>query len=126
MTGVSPIEHGILDFAQFDPTTGAKEPITSSLRRVPAIWNMASSQGKRVGVVGLWATYPAEQINGTIVSDRLFTFLFNQEAPPAGGVSPPDPDARAPDAPKRAAHQNRETAPKAGLPWLTHSEDRRQ
>ncbi len=82
MTGVSPLEHGILDFAQFDPTTGAKEPITSSLRRVPAIWNMASSQGKSVAVVGLWATYPAEQVNGTIVSDRLFTFLFNQEAPP--------------------------------------------
>src|SRR5262249_38920395 len=43
MTGVSPLEHGILDFAQFDPKTGAKEPITSSVRRVPAIWNMASS-----------------------------------------------------------------------------------
>src|SRR5262249_56686676 len=102
MTGVSPIEHGILDFAQFDPTTGAKEPITSSARRVPAIWNMASSQGRRVGVIGLWATYPAEQVNGTIVSDRLFTFLFNQAAPPAGLVFPADRDSWARDALQRA------------------------
>ena len=33
MTGVSPLEHGVLDFVQFDPQTGAKEPITSSVRR---------------------------------------------------------------------------------------------
>ena len=58
MTGVSPLDHGILDFVQFDPKTGAKEPITSSVRRAPAIWNMASSAGKRVAVLGLWATYP--------------------------------------------------------------------
>src|SRR5712671_1783608 len=89
MTGVSPLDHGILDFVQFDPKTGAKEPITSSLRRAPAIWNMASSAGRRVASLGLWATYPAEQVNGTIVSDRLFTFLFKEETPPAGVVYPP-------------------------------------
>src|SRR5579872_5757097 len=122
MTGVSPLEHGILDFAQFDPKTGAKEPITSSSRRVPAIWNMASSQGKRVGVIGLWATYPAEPVNGTIVSDRLFTFLFNQDAPPAGVVSPPDRDSWARDMLKRANDQIDESAVKAYLPWLTHDE----
>ena len=85
MTGVSPLDHGILDFVQFDPKTGAKEPITSSLRRAPAIWNMASDGGKRVAALGLWATYPAESVNGTIVSDRLFTFLFKETAPPEIG-----------------------------------------
>jgi tetratricopeptide (TPR) repeat protein len=122
MTGVSPLEHGILDFAQFDPKTGAKEPITSSLRRVPAIWNMASSQGKRVGVVGLWATYPAEQVNGTIVSDRLFTFLFKEDTPPAGVVSPADREGWARDALKRANDRIDESALKAYLPWLTHDD----
>jgi Flp pilus assembly protein TadD len=122
MTGVSPLEHGILDFAQFDPKTGAKEPITSSVRRVPAIWNMASSQGKRVAVVGLWATYPAEQVNGTIVSDRLFTFLFNQQAPAANVVYPADRDGWARDALKRADDREDEAAVKAYLPWLTHAE----
>jgi Flp pilus assembly protein TadD/predicted AlkP superfamily pyrophosphatase or phosphodiesterase len=122
MTGVSPLEHGILDFAQFDPTTGTKEPITSSLRRVPAIWNMASSQGKRVGVVGLWATFPAEQVNGTIVSDRLFSFLFKEDTPPAGIVSPADRESWARDALNRANDQISEAALKAYLPWLTHDE----
>jgi Flp pilus assembly protein TadD len=124
MTGVSPLDHGILDFVQFDPKTGAKEPITSSLRRAPAIWNMVSSQGKRVAALGLWATYPAEAVNGTIVSDRLFTFLFKEEAPPAGVVSPADRDGWARDTLRRAQQGVDAAALKAYLPWLTDAEYR--
>jgi Flp pilus assembly protein TadD/predicted AlkP superfamily pyrophosphatase or phosphodiesterase len=120
MTGVSPLDHGILDFVQFDPKTGAKEPITSSLRRAPAIWNMASSQGKRVAALGLWATYPAEAVNGTIVSDRLFTFLFKEAAPPVGVVSPAGKDQWARDALQHAGHVVDEAALRQYLPWLTH------
>ena len=47
MTGTSPLEHRILDFVQFDPASGVKEPITSSERRVPAVWNMASARTER-------------------------------------------------------------------------------
>jgi Flp pilus assembly protein TadD/predicted AlkP superfamily pyrophosphatase or phosphodiesterase len=122
MTGVSPLEHGILDFAQFDPKTGAKEPITSSLRRAPAIWNMASASGKKVGVIGLWATYPAEAVNGTIVSDRLFTFLFKEDAPPAGVVYPADRESWARDALTRANDDVGEAALRQYLPWLTHDD----
>jgi len=70
MTGVSPLRHRILDFTRFNPVTRQREPITSDERAVPAIWNMVSSTGRRVDVVGLWATYPPEKVNGTIVSDR--------------------------------------------------------
>ena len=70
MTGVSPLRHRILDFTRFNPITRQREPITSDERAVPAIWNMVSAQGRRVDVVGLWATYPPEAVNGTIVSDR--------------------------------------------------------
>jgi len=92
MTGVSPLEHRILDFTRFNPVTREREPITSDERAVPAIWNMASSMRKKVAVFGLWATYPAEEVNGTIVSDRLFTFQF--DAPPAPGcVFPPAQEA---------------------------------
>jgi len=66
MTGVSPLEHRILDFTRFNPATGEKELITSDERRVPAIWNMVPS----ADVVGMWATFPPEKINGTIVTDR--------------------------------------------------------
>src|SRR5213595_3139943 len=37
MTGVSPLEHRILDFTRFDPVTRVREPITSDERAVPAI-----------------------------------------------------------------------------------------
>jgi tetratricopeptide (TPR) repeat protein len=68
MTGVSPLEHRILDFTRFAPTTRQQEPITSDERAVPAIWNMARAGGKRVQVFGLWATYPAEA--GVVLTDR--------------------------------------------------------
>ena len=41
-----------------------------------------------VAVFGLWATYPAEPVNGVMVSDRLFTFLFKEAEPPEGVVAP--------------------------------------
>ena len=87
MTGVSPLEHRILDFTRFHPVTRQKEPITSDERAVPAIWNMVSTAGKRVAVYGLWATYPAEAVNGTLVSDRLFLFQYDAPPPP-GAVFP--------------------------------------
>ena len=71
MTGVSPLEHRILDFTRFDPVTHEREPITSDERAVPAIWNMVHSRGKRVVVVGMWATDPPETDSGDITSDRM-------------------------------------------------------
>jgi tetratricopeptide (TPR) repeat protein len=118
MTGTSPLEHGILDFVQFDPVTGQKQPATSSERRVPAIWNMATAAGKRSAVFGLWATYPAEAIDGLVVSDRLFTFLYKESAPPAGVVFPAAREAWARDGLARAERAANYDAVRAYLPWL--------
>ena len=68
MTGVSPLEHRILDFTRYNPVTHSLEPITSDERAVPALWNMAAAKGKRVDVFGMWATYPPEP--GVILTDR--------------------------------------------------------
>lgn len=68
MTGVSPLEHRILDFTRYSPLTRQQEPITSDERAVPALWNMARAGGKRVAVFGMWATYPAEE--GIVLTDR--------------------------------------------------------
>jgi tetratricopeptide (TPR) repeat protein len=68
MTGVSPLEHRILDFTRYNPVTHTLEPITSDERAVPALWNMATAKGKRVDVFGMWATYPPEP--GIILTDR--------------------------------------------------------
>ncbi|MCX6551437.1 MAG: alkaline phosphatase family protein [Acidobacteria bacterium] len=122
MTGADPVRHGVLDFVRLRPDTGDKEPITSSERKVPAIWNMASAAGKRVAVFGLWATYPAEPVNGLMVSDRMFTFLYSEAAPPEGVVYPRDSEAWAREVEARVSRQTDLAAVKAYLPWLTPAE----
>ncbi len=74
-TGVSPDQHGILDFVERDPETGQVVPVSARSRKSPTIWEMASVLGKRVGVIGWWASWPATELNGTLVSDRLYYTL---------------------------------------------------
>ena len=122
MTGTSPLDHGILDFVQFDPVTGQKQPITSSERRVPAVWTMATVGGRHPAVFGLWATFPAEAVDGLIVSDRLFTFLYKEQAPPPRVVFPANREAWARDGLGRAERSADYDAVHAYLPWLSRSE----
>jgi len=70
-TGVSPQRHGILDFVTSTGRDGEQVPVSSAQRRVKAFWNILSERGLSVGVAGWWATAPAEQVNGYIVSDRV-------------------------------------------------------
>lgn len=57
------------------------QPPTSVLRGVKAFWNVASEKGLRVGVVNWWATWPADAVNGYLVTDRAFFKLERGEAP---------------------------------------------
>ncbi|MGH9364518.1 MAG: alkaline phosphatase family protein, partial [Thermoanaerobaculia bacterium] len=86
-TGVGPDVHRVLDFQEVDPKTGQKVPVSGRSRAVPAVWNLASAAGKKVGVVGWWATHPAEEVNGFFVSDRACPILF--ERAPLSGVAFP-------------------------------------
>jgi Flp pilus assembly protein TadD/predicted AlkP superfamily pyrophosphatase or phosphodiesterase len=79
-TGRTPVDHGVTDFQELDPKTGVRLPISGRSRRVPAIWNLASAKGLTVGVVGWWATWPAEKVNGFLVSDRAAPVLFDPES----------------------------------------------
>jgi tetratricopeptide (TPR) repeat protein len=74
-TGVGPDRHGILDFVEKDPVRNVMVPVTGRSRKVPAIWNLASALGRRVIVVGWWGSWPAERVNGVMVSDRLYYTL---------------------------------------------------
>jgi tetratricopeptide (TPR) repeat protein len=85
MTGVSPLEHRILDFTRFNPITHTREPITSDERAVPAIWNMASSRGQRVDVFAMWATYPPE--TGVVLTDRDASLHAKSASSAADAVS---------------------------------------
>jgi predicted AlkP superfamily phosphohydrolase/phosphomutase/tetratricopeptide (TPR) repeat protein len=86
-TGVGPDVHRVLDFQEVDPKSGAKLPISGLSRAVPAVWNLASAAGKKVGVVGWWASHPAEEVNGFFVSDRASPLLFG-DLPREGAAFP--------------------------------------
>ncbi len=56
--------------------------LSSDARKVKALWEIYTNRGLRSCFLGWWATWPAEQTNGVIVSDR---FLQSGER---GGVHP--------------------------------------
>ncbi|HXB56178.1 MAG TPA: tetratricopeptide repeat protein [Vicinamibacteria bacterium] len=92
-TGRRPEDHRVLDF-MVDLPAGGQAPITSAARRVQALWNIFSAAGRRVGVVGWWATWPAEAVNGTIASDRVAPQLIRADAAPDPRAFAPASEAR--------------------------------
>lgn len=72
-TGMSYEKHGIGDFIVKIPGSDEAVLPTSNLRRVKAIWNILSDGSYSVGVTGWWATYPAENVRGYIISDQANT-----------------------------------------------------
>ena len=77
-TGKSAADHGIGHFVATDPKTGEELPVTSQMRRVKAVWNMATEAGRKPIVIGWWATWPPEDVDdGIIISDHTaYHFLF--------------------------------------------------
>ncbi len=82
-TGKVPTKHGVSGFfaekAERDPA-GARARgdsaspetdrlVTSNMWRARPIWDILGSLGKKVGVVGWWTTWPAQPVNGVLVSD---------------------------------------------------------
>lgn len=80
-TGKVPSKHGISDFfAKQAEAARAKaraaglpdeSPTTSNLWRARPIWEILGSLGHKVGVVGWWTTWPAQPVNGYVVSDYV-------------------------------------------------------
>jgi tetratricopeptide (TPR) repeat protein len=98
-TGKTPDRHRIGHFVAVNPTTGEQLPVTSQMRRVQALWNILSARDRSIDVVGWWATWPAENVRGTVVSDHFaYHFLMEEGAAGAAGgagkVSPPEAEKR--------------------------------
>ena len=68
-TGKRPHKHGIYGFSEPTPDKKSIRPITNLSRHTKAIWNMLSQKGYKCNVVGWWPSFPAEPINGVMVSD---------------------------------------------------------
>ena len=79
-TGRRPREHGIVDFVV--PTPRGDVPVSSDARWVPALWNMSTAAGRRVAVLGWWASWPAEEVEGVVVSDRALQEEERRVYPP--------------------------------------------
>jgi hypothetical protein len=63
------------------------QPPSAVLRSVKTFWNVASEKGLRVGVVNWWATWPADPVNGYMVTDRA-AFRLEKGGPPDREVHP--------------------------------------
>jgi Flp pilus assembly protein TadD len=69
-TGRTPDRHGVTWFMS-TTSDGQKIPISSRSRQVRAIWNVANENKLTAGVIGWWATWPVEPIDGFMVSDYV-------------------------------------------------------
>ena len=65
-------------------------PVTACHRRVPALWNIAGDRGQRVASLNWYASWPAEAVNGYLVSDNnptRATYLERKFGAGAGGAT---------------------------------------
>ena len=68
-TGKTPDKHGVLGFIEIMPNLKGIRPVTVNSRKVRALWNILHHEGYKCNVVGWWPSFPAEPINGVVVSD---------------------------------------------------------
>ncbi len=68
-TGKRADKHGILGFTEPDPATGGIRPVTSTSRKVKAIWNILMQHGLKCNVISWWPSHPAEPIDGAVISN---------------------------------------------------------
>lgn len=69
-TGMRPDKHGILGFSEPDPNMHAIRPVSSTSRKVKAIWNILTQKEMKCHVVGWWPSHPVEPINGVMISNH--------------------------------------------------------
>jgi hypothetical protein len=76
-------DHGVLDFVYPFTDVRQKQPVDSTLRRQPAIWNLASRHGLSSTVIGYFVSYPAEPIDGRMYTDRAWRMVDGSHHPPS-------------------------------------------
>ncbi|MCF6225061.1 MAG: alkaline phosphatase family protein [Xanthomonadales bacterium] len=83
ITGEHPRIHGVLDHVFPFDDTSSKQPVNSTLRVKPALWNIASEAGLRTAALGYFVSWPAEDIHGTVVTDRAMQKYTDSVFPPS-------------------------------------------
>ena len=70
-TGKTPDKHGVLGFIELMPDLKGVRPVTTNSRKSRALWNIFHNQGYKSNLVGWWPSFPAEPINGVVISDKF-------------------------------------------------------
>jgi predicted AlkP superfamily phosphohydrolase/phosphomutase len=69
-TGTNPGKHGIFGFGKRMGDSYDLIPITATDVKMKSLWRILSEQGKKVCVINVPLTFPAEEVNGILVSGR--------------------------------------------------------
>jgi predicted AlkP superfamily phosphohydrolase/phosphomutase len=77
-TGKVPEKHGIRGFV-VETAAGKRVPVTSTLRKTKALWNIVGEAGMEVGFIGWWVTWPAEEVRGFLCSDYTWPLRKNDQ-----------------------------------------------
>jgi predicted AlkP superfamily phosphohydrolase/phosphomutase len=68
ITGKNPGKHGIYDFFESRTDSYGVRFLNASFRKGRSLWRLVSDSGKKVGVMNVPMTYPAEAVNGVFLS----------------------------------------------------------
>lgn len=70
-TGKTPDKHGVLGFIEVKEDNSGVRPVTTNSRKSRALWNILHNKGYKSNLVGWWPSFPAEPINGVVVTDKF-------------------------------------------------------
>jgi len=82
-TGVNPGKHGIYGFVDRDPATLKTYIPLANRNKHPALWDLLGQAGKRVIILNVPVTYPANPVNGILVAGFLAPKLNEKAVYPA-------------------------------------------
>jgi predicted AlkP superfamily phosphohydrolase/phosphomutase len=68
MTGKNPGKHGIFFFTEYQEGSFDYSYVNASYRDGATLWRLLSEAGLQVGVINVPMTYPAEEVNGFMIS----------------------------------------------------------
>lgn len=87
-TGVDPSRHGILAWGRVEKGT-TRRLFTNRDRRARALWNLMTAAGRKSLVVGYHNTFPADRIEGLMVSSFLYHEHLEDRMEIRDGAEPP-------------------------------------
>jgi predicted AlkP superfamily phosphohydrolase/phosphomutase len=84
ITGKNPGKHGIYDFFERVPDGYGVRFLNASFRKGKSLWRLVSDAGRRVGIMNVPITYPAEPVNGFLIPGLDAPGMDNSFAHPRG------------------------------------------